>query len=342
MYRPGNKPAGPDYRFVRNYWFVITKLDFSAFRSPNLFASNYKEFTTYNPKDDSMNANKLKYLIAVSVSLLNGSLAFGQSPTSFTYQGRLTDSGSPANGSYDLEFFLLDATLNPLNLTRVDPVPVSNGLFTVLLDFGSAFDGTQRSLRIGVRTHGDTNFYTFVSPPQIITSAPYAIHAVDSTVPSGSIMPYMGTNAPAGWLLCDGAAVSRTQYATLFGVIGVSNGSGDGMSTFNLPDLRGMFLRGLDGVAGIDPDKATRTAAKPGGNTGNALGSLQQDQFKSHNHVNGSFVRLVQQSNGTSTTTTATDVTPSEPDIVNTALMLAAGGNESRPKNVYVNYIIKL
>lgn len=289
-----------------------------------------------------MNANKLKYLTAVSMLLLNGSLAFGQSPTSFTYQGRLTDSGSPANGSYDLEFFLLDATLTPLNLTRVDPVPVNNGLFTVLLDFGSAFDGSQRSLRIGVRPHGDTNFYTFVSPPQIITSAPYAIHAVDSTVPSGSIMPYMGTNAPAGWLLCDGAAVSRTLYATLYGVIGVANGSGDGMNTFNLPDLRGMFLRGLDGVAGIDPDKATRTAAKPGGNTGNALGSLQQDQFKSHNHVNGSFNRLLQVSNGTNTTTPGNDVSPSEPDILNTAPIAAAGGNESRPKNIYVNYIIKL
>ena len=289
-----------------------------------------------------MNANKLKYLIAVSVSLLNGSLAFGQSPTSFTYQGRLTDNGSPANGSYDLEFFLLDAAFNPLNLTRVDPVPVNNGLFTVLLDFGSAFDGSQRSLRIGVRTHGDTNLYTLLAQPQIITSAPYAIHAVDSTVPSGSVMAYMGTNAPAGWLLCDGADVSRTLYSRLFSVIGIANGSGDGMNTFNLPDLRGMFLRGLDGPAGIDPDKATRTAAKPGGNTGNALGSLQQDQFKSHTHVNGSFIRLVQQSNGTNTTTPSTDVTPSEPDIINTAPMVAAGGNESRPKNINVNYIIKL
>jgi len=53
-----------------------------------------------------MNATKLKYLLVVSVSLLNASLAVGQSPTSFTYQGRLTDNGLPANGSYDLEFFL--------------------------------------------------------------------------------------------------------------------------------------------------------------------------------------------------------------------------------------------
>jgi len=155
-------------------------------------------------------------------------------------------------------------------------------------------------------------------------------------------MAYMGSNAPSGWLLCDGAAVSRTQYVQLFAVIGVANGSGDGASTFNLPDLRGMFLRGLDGAAGVEPDKATRTAAKPGGNAGNALGSLQPDQFKSHNHVNGSFNRLLQVSNGTNTTTPSTDVSPSEPDILNTQPIAAAGGNESRPKNIYVNYIIKL
>ena len=155
-------------------------------------------------------------------------------------------------------------------------------------------------------------------------------------------MAYMGSNAPSGWLLCDGAAVSRTQYVQLFAVIGVASGSGDGASTFNLPDLRGMFLRGLDGAAGVEPDKATRTAAKPGGNAGNALGSLQPDQFKSHNHVNGSFNRLLQVSNGTNTTTPSTDVSPSEPDILNTSPIAAAGGNESRPKNIYVNYIIKL
>ena len=155
-------------------------------------------------------------------------------------------------------------------------------------------------------------------------------------------MAYMGTNAPAGWLLCDGAAVSRTLNAQLFAVIGVANGSGDGMNTFNLPDLRGMFLRGLDGAAGVDPDKATRTAAKPGGNAGNALGSLQQDQFKSHTHGNGSFNRLLQLSNGTNTTTPSTDITPSEPDIINSAPEFATGGNETRPKNIYVNYIIKL
>jgi microcystin-dependent protein len=293
-----------------------------------------------------MNAIRLKTVFVGCALLLNASLALCQSPTSFTYQGRLNFNGSPANGSYDMEFILLDAAYNPLIFSAFDPVGVTNGLFTVMLDYGPKFDGSQRYLRIGVRAHGDTNFYTFLTPPQTFTAAPYAIYAENvgpnASVPPDSIMAYMGTNAPSGWLLCDGSAVSRTTYSRLFGVIGVANGYGDGMNTFNLPDLRAMFLRGVDGDAGIDIEREMRAAAKPGGNAGNAVGSLQQDQFKSHHHANGNFNRILQVSGGTNTTTPGYDVTPSEPDVVNTVPMMNAGGTESRPKNVYVNYIIKL
>ena len=62
--------------------------------------------------------------------------------------------------------------------------------------------------------------------------------------PVGVINPYGGATAPDGWLLCHGQALSRTEYADLFAVIGTSFGSGDGSTTFNVPDLRGEFLRG--------------------------------------------------------------------------------------------------
>lgn len=62
--------------------------------------------------------------------------------------------------------------------------------------------------------------------------------------PIGSIIPFGGTTAPSGFLLCQGQAVSRTTYAELFAVIGTSFGSGDGSTTFNVPDLRGEFIRG--------------------------------------------------------------------------------------------------
>jgi microcystin-dependent protein len=67
---------------------------------------------------------------------------------------------------------------------------------------------------------------------------------VGSVIPAGTIAPFGGGTVPTGWLLCDGSAVSRTTYAGLFAVLSTSNGSGDGSTTFNLPDLQGKFLRG--------------------------------------------------------------------------------------------------
>lgn len=94
-------------------------------------------------------------------------------------------------------------------------------------------------------------------------------------VPTGAILPFAGTVAPSGYLFCNGAAVSRTTYAKLFAVIGVSHGYGDNSTTFNIPDYRGRFLRGVDGGTARDPNRATRTAMNTGGNTGDAVGTLQ-------------------------------------------------------------------
>lgn len=62
--------------------------------------------------------------------------------------------------------------------------------------------------------------------------------------PAGCVMAFAGSTTPDGWLLCDGSAVSRTDYAALFAVIGTTYGSGDGSTTFNLPDLADKFIQG--------------------------------------------------------------------------------------------------
>ena len=90
--------------------------------------------------------------------------------------------------------------------------------------------------------------------------------AIESSVPSGTVFQFAGQTAPAGWLKANGAAVSRTAYATLFAAIGTTYGAGDGRSTFNLPDLRGEFIRGWDDGRGID--------------RGRALGSAQGDAIR--------------------------------------------------------------
>lgn len=79
-------------------------------------------------------------------------------------------------------------------------------------------------------------------------------------IPSGAVLYFAGRTAPAGWLKANGAAVSRTTYATLFAAIGTTYGAGDGRSTFNLPDLRAEFLRGWDDGRGIDSGRAFGSA----------------------------------------------------------------------------------
>ena len=104
--------------------------------------------------------------------------AVGQG-TAFTYQGRLMDSGQPANGNYDVQFYLRDALVagNPVGVTnRLAPVPMSGGLFTATLDFGAnIFDGSARWLEIGVRTNGSSGAFTTLTPRQPVMPAPYAI-----------------------------------------------------------------------------------------------------------------------------------------------------------------------
>ncbi len=85
-------------------------------------------------------------------------------------------------------------------------------------------------------------------------------------IPSGAVMYFAGQTAPTGWLKANGAAVSRTNYAALFAAIGTTYGTGDGRTTFNLPDLRGEFVRGWDDGRGID--------------SGRALGSAQGDAIR--------------------------------------------------------------
>jgi len=86
----------------------------------------------------------------------------------------------------------------------------------------------------------------------------------------GAVTYFALTAAPQGWLKANGAAISRVAYANLFAAIGTTFGAGDGFTSFNLPDLRGEFLRGFDDGRGID--------------SGRAMGSWQADVFKSHNH----------------------------------------------------------
>ena len=79
-----------------------------------------------------------------------------------------------------------------------------------------------------------------------VTTSKLATATVQLLAPTGAINAYSGSIAPTGWLLCDGAAVSRATYSDLFALIGTTYGAGNGTSTFNLPNLKGRVIVGLD------------------------------------------------------------------------------------------------
>jgi len=159
-----------------------------------------------------------------------------------------------------------------------------------------------------------------------------------SIIPAGSMQPFGGVAGvtPTGWLTCDGSAVNRTAYADLYAVIGTNYGEGDGVTTFNLPDLRGRFLRGADNGAGNDPDATVRTASNIGGNAGDAVGSLQGDEII--NHAHNASVNNVPYGYDTGSAYPGSMITNATNGNKNTG---STGGSETRPKNVNVNFIIK-
>lgn len=111
---------------------------------------------------------------------------------------------------------------------------------------------------------------------------------LSSLVPVGAILPYGGTSAPSGFLMCDGSAVSRTTYANLFAIIGISYGSGDGVNTFNLPDYRDrtVFMRNDKAVGrtslGSIPDHRHSIAVKTGSSGWDGSGAHNGTSYSSY------------------------------------------------------------
>ena len=169
-------------------------------------------------------------------------------------------------------------------------------------------------------------------------------------VPSGAVFCMAVAIVPSGYLECNGAAVSRSVYQDLYDTIGTQYGAGNGSSTFNLPDLRGEFVRGFDNGRGIDSGRSI--SATP-----------QSDQNKQHNHTASSSVNDSGHVHGTtfdnkkyfpgggSTTITYGGAGSYPADTFSmssatTGVTVATsigndGGGETRPRNIAMMYVIK-
>ena len=161
--------------------------------------------------------------------------------------------------------------------------------------------------------------------------------AVVGGVPAGAIMSFAMSSAPTGWIVCNGAEYAIADYGDLHTAIGttwgsLTNGSGGaGTTHFRVPDLRGEFLRGFDNGQGNDPDAAGRTG-------GDAVGSSQSGMYSSHSHnIRGGSGDIPDWFGGSSA---AYGMLTSGGSAYG-GYVQAAGGNENRPRNKYVQYCIK-
>lgn len=220
---------------------------------------------------------------------MNAALAQG---TAFTYQGRLTDAGNPANGDYDLKFSIFD---DPSAGSQIgdsvtnSPVAVSNGLFTVTLDFGvGAFDGAARWLEIGVAS-GGSGAFALLTPRQPLTPAPYAIHAgTASGAAPGAVVTSLNT-------LKDDVTLEAGQNVTITtngNTLTIDSANGGGSSIWSQLNNHAYYNLGNVGIGtstpgskltvsaigyGIEQTDGTRRLSTYLSATGGWLGTLSND-----------------------------------------------------------------
>jgi microcystin-dependent protein len=163
----------------------------------------------------------------------------------------------------------------------------------------------------------------------------------DSSPPTGSNV----TNPIEawGWMLCDGRALATQLYPELFAALGYQYGGSD--SIFNIPDYRGYFLRGVDDGSGNDPDVTLRTLPPGGTGTITQAGSIQSDAMLVHKHdYQIAPAPASTQGDGSAATVAAQTTPTSDPVSESDVLLTTTTGisqYETRPKNIYVNYLIK-
>ena len=212
--------------------------------------------------------------------------------------------------------------MNLSTLTEITTAKLADNAVTVAKlapDLDTLLAGKQSTISGGATTILTSN----LTPNRALVSDASGKVAVGAAtvglIPCGAVTVSASNTVPSGWLAANGAAVSRSAYSALFGVISTLYGAGDGTSTFNLPDLRGYFARGY----GTNVD----------GSASGTFGVKQQDELQSHTHTYtapAAAVLYFNNNNDIAGSRTAT--------TTNTG---ATGGTETRPKNIAMLYIIK-
>lgn len=309
----------------------------------------------------------------INLPVLYAQLDLNESGFSFQGYARNLDGSALTSQPIEVTFTIRPISTGVVEFTEVHPSITTDafGVFHVII--GSISTAEYKALDFAknndyylkVLTSKSGGTPATISDAQM-QSVPYA-QAADNGVPVGSMIIFAGPkgNIPAGWLACDGLPYLQSLYPKLYRAIGGSWGTTG--SSFNVPDMRGMFARGVDNGRTSDPDRATRGALYTGGNTGDKVGTYEAENYLSHLHgvtdpshahtasqvahnhqfntsrnaVDGNWATGGSNDlNGTATTDSRTPAI-----TVNSAATGISiqnnGGSETRPENMSVWYIIR-
>ncbi|MDB6026434.1 MAG: hypothetical protein JWM68_2657, partial [Verrucomicrobiales bacterium] len=176
-------------------------------------------------------------LIALFLNLATAPTVSAQG-TAFNYQGRLNDNGTPANGSFDLQFTIYNAVTNGTAISGTvtnAATGVSNGVFTTQLDFGAnVFNGASRWLDIGVRTNGNPGAFTLLAPRQPLTSTPYAVQSLNSITAASAVSVSGSIAASQVSGILNASQIPNLDASKITGGTLTGNGAG-------LTNLQGVF-----------------------------------------------------------------------------------------------------
>ena len=357
---------------------------FDAIKTLNSGGSDPSNTSAFMPYVDTADSNNLKIRNAandgfVTVGSVN-SANLGLLPRAGgTMTGQLladdsSGASSPAlsfDGDTDTGIFRVGANTIGFATAGVERVEISD----------SGLD-MSNGLPIRFQDSSGAPFVALKSPSSVSSNVTFTLPAADGSageflktdgsgnlsfsivqgVPSGSVFCMAVATVPSGYLECNGAAVSRTTYSALFAIIGTAYGAGNGSSTFNLPDLRGEFVRGFDNGKGTDSGRSIATSQSAtnashnhsvsvSGTTSNKslTGDVRRisEGYRAQGTASGVFTKELDGNNSITGSSSTSPVAGFSMDASHDHTFSASGtsgsqGGEARPRNIAMMYIIKI
>jgi hypothetical protein len=305
--------------------------------------------------------------LAVAALLFTASTTYAQIPQIIAYQGHVSigdSSITSASLPISLTLYGSESGSDQVWNTQTN-VQANKGYYTVLMDFSRNWQNGEKPFNkqywLEVLVNGQR-----MIPRTPFTSTPYSFNsrkadtaavalALLRDAPVGTISAYGGDisflkdrESATGWALCDGRKIARADFQVYYDVVRDAYGRSDNGDSVYLPDFRGMFLRGVNMSRNDDfkdPDASSRVEQREGANTGNKVGSIQQDAFATHAHTLSRRPRGGSGPYAFAMEGAGDWVGAADPQVGTNYLgetRTEGGSNETRPVNAAVYWIIKV